>query len=78
MAVIKCSLKDGRLHVEEVMEFQKGDTIMLEKSAHSETPLNTEIFQTIPCPSIQGDVEGRSDCWTLKRPIPPRDKVVKK
>ena len=78
MAVIKCSLKDGHLHVEEVLEFQKGDTIMVERSAHAAVvEIDGEVANIIPCPSIQGGKIGRSDCWTLTRPIRGRTIAVK-
>jgi hypothetical protein len=78
MAVIRCSLKDGHLHVEEVLEYGRGDTITLEKSAHGDPEFNGEIFDIIPCPSIMGTVHGDFDCWTCKRPTPGKAFVIKK
>ena len=78
MAVIRCRLKDGRLHVEEVLEFQKGDTITLEKSVRADAEFDGETFNTIPCPSIMGGIEGQFDCWTLRRPILGKAIVIKK
>jgi|HubBroStandDraft_4_1064222.scaffolds.fasta_scaffold279926_2 hypothetical protein len=78
MAVIRCRLKDGYLHVEEVLEFQKGDTITVEKSARADAEFNGEIFDTIPCPSIMGGIKGEFDCWTLRRPILGKAFVIKK
>jgi hypothetical protein len=51
MAVIRCSLRNGRLAVEEVLEFDRGDKIQLEKSAEVErAKFLPEAVTIIPCP----------------------------
>jgi len=51
MAVIRCSLKDGRLVVQEVLEFDRGDSIHLDESVEAKTAkFNAELFGIIPCP----------------------------
>jgi hypothetical protein len=71
MAVIKCSLKnDGRLKVVEVLEFQEGDTIEIERSAGVEKALRQNLVKIIPCPGeIKG--EGQFDCWKCIKPFGP-------
>ena len=71
MAVIKCSLKrDGRLKVVEVLEFQKGDTIEIERSkADIKRPLSADLVGIIPCPGTGKGRQGRADCWTCLRPF---------
>lgn len=65
MAVIKCSLKeDGRLKVLEILEFERGDVIQVDKSQDAQKELRQDLVAgIIPCPSTVGHT-GRFDCWT--------------
>lgn len=53
MAVIRCSLKDGRFAVEEVLEFERGDTIQLDES-DAKAQFKPDACFIIPCPP-EGD-----------------------
>jgi hypothetical protein len=51
MAVFRCSLKDGRFKVEEVVAFERGDTIKLDGPLDLEaTKFSYGAFMIVPCP----------------------------
>jgi hypothetical protein len=91
MAVIRCSLLDGSLKVEEVVQFERGDTIQLETSPDAETELSKDHLFVIPCPDIGADQPGierlaegnrplklgRKDCVMVLRSLHPKTRVVK-
>lgn len=82
MAMIKCSLKkDGRLHVVEVLEFQKGDTIAIERSKEDiKRTLSPDLAGIIPCPGTGGKRKdpGPTDCWLCVTSFDRNQVVVKK
>ena len=57
MAVIRCRVADGNFKVEEVVEFERGDMILLEKSTGATLTPNPAVFTLIQCPP-----GGGSDC----------------
>jgi hypothetical protein len=51
MAVIRCSLQNGRLVVQEVLEFDPGDRIHLDASVEAQTAkFSSDKYGIIPCP----------------------------
>ena len=74
MAVIKCSLKDGSLKVEEVLQFERGDQIQLaERVDPKVTQFNPRQVCIIPCPPAQDCV---FDTGVVLAPFPPGDVVA--
>jgi hypothetical protein len=50
MAKIKCSVVDGSFKVEEVVEFERGDVILLEKGTGIQATPSPSVFTLIQCP----------------------------
>lgn len=50
MAVIRCRVADGNFKVEEVVEFERGDMILLEKSTGATLTPNPTVITLIQCP----------------------------
>jgi|HubBroStandDraft_6_1064221.scaffolds.fasta_scaffold2960974_1 hypothetical protein len=79
MAVIKCSLKEnGQLNVLEILEFERGDVIQVDKSTDAQIELRQDlVVGIIPCPTnVKG--HGRFDCWMCVKGFDLKHVVTKK